>query len=237
MATSKNNTSPTKVVSLRLPIEEYEKYASEASDLELDLSPHLMEKLKEFEETQSMNKALENTFFDVSDERDKYHEEQVKLKAEIQSLKSTVSTLRNDNETTKSDNRRATETAKLTADSLLKIEREKLIKSQKEYALSLEKKDATLSSKEKEITDLKQEQIATMKKMEETLDVIIDKAHDFYYDAPVFSKKNLGTFDKPLKKSYFEAFPKPENKPKPLFTLSSGIANRVLEEFKKTHNL
>ena len=237
MTTSKNNASPTKVVSLRLPIEAYEKYASEVSDLGVDLSPHLMEKLKEFEELQFMNKSLENSFFDVSDERDKFYEEQVKLKAEIQSLKATVSTLRNDNETIKSDNRRETETAKLTAESLLKIEREKLVKSQKEYALSLEKKDVTLSSKEKEITDLKQEQIVTMEKMEETLDKIIDKAHDYYWDAPVFSKKNLGTFEKPLKKIYFEAFPKPENKHKPLFGLSTGIANRVLEEFKKTHNL
>ena len=235
MATSKNNTSPTKVVSLRLPIEEYEKYASVASDLDMDLSPHLMEKLKEFEEIQSMNKALENTFFDVSDERDKLYEEQVKLKAEIQSLKSTVSTLRNDNETIKSDNKLTIETAKSVTDNLLKTEREKLVKSQNEYVLSIEKKDAILSSKEKEITNLKQEQIATMEKMEKTLDKIIDKAHDYYWDAPVFvfSKENLGTFGKPLKKIYFEAFPKPENEPKPLFALSTIIANRILEKFER----
>ena len=226
MATSKNNTSPTKVVSLRLPIEEYEKYASVASDLDMDLSPYLMEKLKWYDDLYIEKENLENSFFDIKRERNKLNEEQLKLKTEIQSLTLTVSTLRNTNETTK-----------VIADKQLQIEKQKSLKSQQEYALLLAKKDEILTAKEKEITDLKQEQIVTMEKMEETLDKIIDKAHDYYWDAPVFSKKNLGTFEKPLKKIYFEAFPKPENKPKPLFGLSTGIANRVLEEFKKTHNL
>lgn len=237
MATSKNNTSPTKVVSLRLPIEEYEKYASVASDLDMDLSPHLMEKLKWYDDLYIEKENLENTFFDIKRERNKLNEEQVKLIAEIQSLKATVSTLRNDNETIKSNNRRATETAKFTADSLLKIERDKSAKSQKEYAQSLAKKDEILSEKEKEIADLKQEQITTREKMEETVDKIIDKAHDYYWEAPVLFKKKWVIFEKPLKKIYNEVFPKPEFKPKPLFNLSSGIANRAFEEFKKKHNL
>ena len=237
MTTTKNNTSPTKVVSLRFPIEAYEKYASEASNLGLDLSPHLMEKLKDYEELQLMNQALENTFYDITNERDALLEEKRNLKSEIQSLKSSVSSLKADNIIIKSDNIRATETAKSNADNQLAIEKEKSAKNHKEYAQLLAKKDEIITVKDKEITSLKQEQIATMEKVEETIDNIIDKAHDFYLDAPVFSKSKLSIFEKPLKNIYFEAFPKPESKPKPLFSLSSGIASRVLEEFKKTHNL
>ncbi|MCU0469497.1 MAG: hypothetical protein MUF58_12935 [Arcicella sp.] len=164
MATSKNNASPTKVVSLRLPMEDYKQYASEASALGVDLSPHLMEKLKEFEEVKSMNKALENGFFDVTDERDNLLEEKINLKSKIEALQLNVSNLTRENITIKSDNKRAIETAKLTADNLLKIEKEKLEKCQKEYALSLSKKEETLSANEREIADLKQEQIDTMKK-------------------------------------------------------------------------
>ena len=224
MATSKNNTSPTKVVSLRLPIEEYEKYASVASDLDMDLSPHLMEKLKWYDDLYIEKENLENDFFDVRRERNKLNEEQVKLKSQLQSLLETMTALRNANESNK-----------LMAENQLKTEKDKLLKSQQEYTQSLTKKDEMLSSKEKEITNLKQEKIATMEKMEETLDKIIDKAHDYYWDAPVlvFSKKNLGTFGKPLKKIYFEAFPKPENEPKPLFAPSTVIANRILEKFER----
>lgn len=224
MATSKNNTSPTKVVSLRLPIEEYEKYASVASDLDMDLSPHLMEKLKWYDDLYIEKENLENTFYDTRRERDKLNEEQVKLKSQLQSLLETMTALRNANESNK-----------LMAENQLKTEKDKLLKSQQEYTQSLTKKDEMLSSKEKEITNLKQEKIATMEKMEETLDKIIDKAHDYYWDAPVlvFSKKNLGTFGKPLKKIYFEAFPKPENEPKPLFAPSTVIANRILEKFER----
>jgi hypothetical protein len=217
MTTSKNNTSPTKVVSLRLPIEEYEKYASEASDLDMDLSPHLMEKLKWYDDLYIEKENLENNYFDIKRERDKLNEEQVKLKADIQSLTLTVSTLRN-----------ANETAKAIADKQLQIEKQKSLKSQQEYAQSLAKRDEILSANEKVIANLKKEQIATMEKMEETLDVIIDKAHDFYLDAPIFSKNNLSTFGKPLKKIYIDAFPKHE------FMLRTGklgleIANRLLK--------
>jgi hypothetical protein len=231
MATSKNNASPTKVVSLRLPMEDYEQYASEASDLGLDLSPHLMEKLKEFEELHEMKIALENGFFDVTDERDNLLEEKRNLKSKIEALQLNVSNLIRENITIKSDNKKAIETAKLTADNLLKIEKEKLAKYQKEYALSLSKKEEIVSANEKEIADLKQQQIDTMKKIEEIVDKIIDKAHDYYLDAPVFSKRKWSVFEKPLKKIYAEAFPKPEFKP----TLS--ISNRILEEFRKTYNL
>jgi chromosome segregation ATPase len=225
MATSKNNTSPTKVVSLRLPIEEYEKYASEASDLGLDLSPHLMEKLKWYDELQIEKENLENNYFDIRREREKLNEEQVKLKNRIQSLSETMTALRN-----------ANESYKTMTDKQLQIEKQKSLKSQQEYTQLLAKKDELLTAKEKEIADLKQEQIATKEKMEETVDKIIDKAHDYYWDAPVVFKKKWTVFEKPLKKIYNEAFPKPENKPKPLFSLSSGIANRVIEEIKKTHN-
>ena len=222
MTLSKNNTSSTKVVSLRLPIEEYENYASEATDLGVDLSPHLMEKLKWYDEIQLEKNALENTFFDITREREKFYEENVKLKAEIQSLKLGISTLRSTYDIVKS-----------TFDSELKIERGKSSKSNSEYALLLEKREEIISENEKEITNLKQEKVATMEKMEAVIDDVIDKAHDFYLDAPIFSKSGLSIFEEPLKKIYLEAFPKPENKPKSLFSFS----NRVLEEFKKTHNL
>ena len=218
MTLSKNNTSPTKVVSLRLPIEEYENYASEASDLGLDLSPHLMEKLKWYDEIQLEKEALENTFFDITREKDKLYEEQVKLKAEIQSLKLGISTLRSTSESIKS-----------TADLILKLERDKSAKSHREYALLLEKNDEIISANEKEITNLKQEKVATMKKMEAVINDVIDKAHDFYLDAPVFSKMNLTIFEKPLKKIYVEAFPQPESRYESLF----GLSARFMEELKK----
>jgi chromosome segregation ATPase len=217
MTTSKNNTSPTKVVSLRLPIEEYEKYASEASDLDMDLSPHLMEKLKWYYDLYIEKENLENNYFDIKRERDKLNEEQVKLKNQIQSLSETITALRDANESNKT-----------MTDKQLQIEKQKSLKNQQEYTQLLAKKGEIISKNETVIATLKQEQITTMEKMEEILDVIIDKAHDFYLDAPIFSKNNLSTFGKPLKKIYFEAFPKHE------FMLRTGklglqIATRLLK--------
>jgi hypothetical protein len=127
--------------------------------------------------------------------------------------------------------RNTNESTKFIADKQLEIEKQRSLKSQQEHKQSLANKDAILTEKEKEIADLKQEQITTMEKMEEIVDKIIDKAHDYYLDAPVFSKKKLSIFEKPLKKIYTEAFPKPEFKSKP------WIANRIMEEFRKTHNV
>lgn len=226
MTTTKNNPSPTKVVSLRLQNEDYEKYASEASDLGLDLSPHLMEKLKWYDEVQNEKENLEGNYFDLRRERNKLIEEQIKLKAEIQSLNLSISTLRNTNENIKS-----------TADTQLKITNQKLLKSHQLHTQLLAEKDEILSANEREFANLKHEKIATVEKMEAVIDDIIDKAHDLYLDAPVFSKMNLITFEKPLKKIYFEVFPKPENKPKSLFSISSAIANRALEEYKKEYSI
>ena len=221
MTTIKNNTSPTKVVSLRLPIEAHEKYASEASDLGVDLSPHLMEKLKEFEELQFMNKSLENSFFDVSDERDKFYEEQVKLKAEIKSIKLSVITLRNDNEIIKLDAKNQIQKSNAIAennvkvitintDNQLKLEKQKFIKSQMDFTALLENKEKLISEKDTKIETLNQEMVEFKKKSEEIVDTIIDKAYDYYIDAPMLSTYKWKSYEATLKKIYSEAFPEPK---------------------------
>ncbi len=150
MTTLKNNTSSTKVVSLRLPLDRYEKYVLEASDFESDLSPYLIEKLKWYEDLLTERDILENKFFDLRQERNKLNEELEKSKVEIQSLRQSVATMRNMNENNK-----------ITADKQLQLEREKSAKSQKEYSKSLAEKEEILMAKDKEIEELKQEQIST----------------------------------------------------------------------------